>query len=262
MRTSERQEILRNIRSQAFRRRYELDAGLLDLIRDVPGHEFLRNPAGQLVYLYLTAYVAEAAAYWCGTPASELRVLDWGSGTGQTSFLLERLGVHTTMADIATGQPDSSFVGPGPLLAGRDVVPLSHPWRLPFEDAAFDVVLSFGVLEHVEDDVRSLAELRRVTKPQGLLFVFFLPQVLSWTQRVAHLRGNRYHDRLYRMGRSKAMLETSGFRVLDGWYRQLLPKNTVRWPCFRHVERVDQFASSRTPLRYFTTDIEFVATRA
>lgn len=253
------QKTLRDLRLQTFRRRYELDRGLLEAIKDAPGHDFIRNPAGQLSYLYLTAYVAEAAAYWCQSPPTELKVLDWGAGRGQTSFLLERFGFKMTMADLLSG-PDAPSFTDAPLLVGRDVISLTHPWKLPFEDGAFDVSLSFGVLEHVEDDVRSLSELHRVTQPGGLLFVFYLPQVLSWTQRVAHLRGNRYHDRLYGMRRTRDMLRESGFQVLDEWHRQLLPKNAVRWPLFRQFERLDQLASSHPPLMYFTTDIEFVAT--
>jgi len=253
--------MLREIRQRTFRRRHELDAGLLDAVKDVPGHEFITNPASQLVYLYLTAYVAEAASYWFDRPAPDFKVLDWGSGKGQVSYLLERQGVQTTMADLVSDHEDSDFIQTAPLLAGRDVVPLTSTWELPFEDETFDVSLSFGVLEHVEDDRRSLAELHRVTKRGGLLFVFFLPQVLSWTQRIAHLRGNRYHDRLYGVRGTRAMLQEGGFDVLDDWRRQLLPKNTVRYPCYRQVERLDQVASSHPPLKYFTTDIEFIATR-
>lgn len=253
---------LREIRKRTFRRRYELDDRLLSVIKHTPGHEFLRNPAGHLVYLYLTTYVAEAAGYWCSSPSRELRVLDWGSGKGQTSFLLDSLGLHTTMADVAASDAeDSSFGQPAPLLEDRQVVPLTHPWKLPFEDASFDVGLSFGVLEHVEDDARSLEELHRIIRPGGLLFVLFLPQTFSWTQRLAHLRGNRYHDRLYGLRRTNEMLSGHGFQVLDQWYRQLLPKNSVAWPCFRQVELIDQFATSHSPFRYLATDIEFVATR-
>jgi ubiquinone/menaquinone biosynthesis C-methylase UbiE len=54
-----------------------------------------------------------------------------------------------------------------------------------------------GVLEHVPNDQASLSEIVRVLKPDGLFFCFFLPTTLSWTQKVAHMRGNDYHDRLY-----------------------------------------------------------------
>jgi SAM-dependent methyltransferase len=39
--------------------------------------------------------------------------------------------------------------------------------RLPFEDACFDVVICSHVLEHVEHDVDSMAEMHRVLAPTG-----------------------------------------------------------------------------------------------
>ncbi len=43
--------------------------------------------------------------------------------------------------------------------------------KLPFKDEAFDVVLSFDVLEHVTDPFASAAELSRVLKPGGYLYI-------------------------------------------------------------------------------------------
>lgn len=42
---------------------------------------------------------------------------------------------------------------------------------LPFEDATFDAVWSITVLEHVTDPEAALAEMRRVLKPGGLIFL-------------------------------------------------------------------------------------------
>jgi SAM-dependent methyltransferase len=39
---------------------------------------------------------------------------------------------------------------------------------IPFEDNSFDVVFCNHVLEHVNDDVRCMQEIRRVLKPNGL----------------------------------------------------------------------------------------------
>lgn len=41
--------------------------------------------------------------------------------------------------------------------------------RLPFEDASFDVVYSWGVLHHTPDTTRAFAEAIRVLRPQGRL---------------------------------------------------------------------------------------------
>ncbi|MEP7132734.1 MAG: methyltransferase domain-containing protein, partial [Acidobacteriota bacterium] len=41
--------------------------------------------------------------------------------------------------------------------------------RLPFQDGAFDVTVSFDLFEHVHDGVDVAAELARVTAPRGVL---------------------------------------------------------------------------------------------
>jgi ubiquinone/menaquinone biosynthesis C-methylase UbiE len=132
---------------------------------------------------------------------------------------------------------------------------------MPYDDATFDVLLSFGVLEHVPNDRASLCEIARVLKPGGLFFCFFLPTELSWTQKVARWRGNGYHDRLYSEGIVRKMLTGTGLELMDLWYRQLLPKNTVRYPSFRFFEKMDQLATEYTPLRYFATHVEFVSVK-
>jgi SAM-dependent methyltransferase len=40
--------------------------------------------------------------------------------------------------------------------------------KLPFEDGSWDVLFASHVLEHVQDDERALAEIRRVLRPGGL----------------------------------------------------------------------------------------------
>lgn len=42
---------------------------------------------------------------------------------------------------------------------------------LPFPDASFDLVILDNVLEHVQDQERTLAEIRRVLRPDGLLYM-------------------------------------------------------------------------------------------
>lgn len=43
--------------------------------------------------------------------------------------------------------------------------------RLPFQDSFFDVVISFDVIEHIEDDREFIREIYRVLKPQGQVFL-------------------------------------------------------------------------------------------
>ena len=45
--------------------------------------------------------------------------------------------------------------------------------ELPFDDDAFDTVLSYDVLEHVDDPARSIAEMTRVLRPCGTFLAVF-----------------------------------------------------------------------------------------
>jgi len=47
----------------------------------------------------------------------------------------------------------------------------------------------------------------------------------------------------------------------DGTCCQILDKNTIAYPAFRVFEQIDQTLTRYTPLRYFATNIEFVATK-
>lgn len=111
------------------------------------------------------------------------------------------------------------------------------------------------------DHRNSLVEIHRILRDGGLFFCFNLPYFLSWTQRISHLRGNYYHDRLYRKAQVAALMAQGGFDLLDMWHRQLFPKNSVRYPRYHFFERVDQFLTEYTAFRYLATNIEFVAAK-
>jgi SAM-dependent methyltransferase len=197
-------------------------------------------------------------------PFGALSVLDWGCGKGHVSKLLRDLGPGSLRScDLASDEEDSAFGQDTPLIREFNipVTPLDHEYKLPYPDATFDVVLSVGVLEHVANDLASLAEIGRVLRPRGMFFCFNLPTSLSWTQKLSHMRGNLYHDRLYDERHIREMLSLVEFDLLDLWYRQMLPKNSVHYPMFRLWERIDQFITFYSPLRVFATSIEFVASR-
>src|SRR5438132_1113117 len=128
------------------------------------------------------------------------RVLDWGCGHGQMAHLMHERGLEVVAYEYSPGhEGETRPLEHFPELTvhfGRD------PVALPFEDASFDGVLSCGVLEHVERPAESLAELRRVLRPGGRLFVYKLPNRFSYLEAIARLTGMYYHgalphDRVY-----------------------------------------------------------------
>lgn len=233
-----------------------LDDYLLDVARREPSHRFLAG-ATQGCYLRLVNLLTEGCRQQ-QPDLGQVRVLDWGTGKGHISYLLRKAGFTVVSCDLQSGGDDSSFGQRTPIIQEQhiDVVPLTHECDLPFEDANFDVVVSFGVLEHVGDDLRSLKEIRRVLKQGGIFFFCFLPYRFSWTQRLAHLRGNYYHPVLYSKSDVRRLAGAAGFHLDRVWNGQLFPKNAL--PHSNFLERTDRFLTNWTPLKYLATNLEGV----
>jgi SAM-dependent methyltransferase len=118
------------------------------------------------------------------------QVLDWGAGNGHFTFYLAQLPIHVTAFSF----------GPAPGILSRLTAEQAHRVRhvqgapneavkLPFADHSFDQVFSVGVLEHVREhggaEDQSLAEIRRVLRPDGLFICYHLPNRHSWIEAVA-----------------------------------------------------------------------------
>jgi len=93
------------------------------------------------------------------------RVLDVGCGIGMYTAAFLRETPHVFGVEIERERA----------LQARERaagVVQSPGERLPFADAAFDVVFSHEVLEHVADDRACVAEMVRVARPGGRIVVF------------------------------------------------------------------------------------------
>ncbi|WP_375690436.1 class I SAM-dependent methyltransferase [Pseudooceanicola sp. LIPI14-2-Ac024] len=101
-------------------------------------------------------------------PAPGSRVLDVATGTGWSARNAARYGAHVTACDFAPGMLTAARA----LSAGVQPAIEFHQASaeaLPFEDAAFDGVIStFGVM-FAADPARAAAELARVVRPGGRL---------------------------------------------------------------------------------------------
>lgn len=89
------------------------------------------------------------------------QALDLGCFDGRLGRLLRARGIATVSADAGLGFARSA----GGIQCDED--------RLPFADGSFDVVLSAGVLDQVNDLPGALSLIRRVLKPDGLLLAAF-----------------------------------------------------------------------------------------
>src|ERR1700739_1539103 len=109
-----------------------------------------------------------SAAYLLPHLAPDAKVLDVGCGPGTiTADLADRVPQgHVTGVDAAQEviEQARNQQSQGNLdFATGDVYALDYP------DASFDVVHAHQILQHLGDPVRALREMRRVTRPGGLV---------------------------------------------------------------------------------------------
>lgn len=110
-----------------------------------------------------------------GTPLTpRVTLLDFGCGSGGLVKDASGRGIDAYGCDIDFdgGSNDPRLVAE--MLGTNRVRRIETPYRLPFDDATFDVVVSDQVFEHVQDYPSAIAELHRVMKP-GAVFLHFFP---------------------------------------------------------------------------------------
>ena len=117
---------------------------------------------------------ADSAAYLLAHLRAGMDLLDVGCGPASiTADLTERVAPGRVVAlDAAAGALEAARatlrergLSEQVELTSGDVM------ALPFEDASFDVVHAHQVLQHLADPVGALAEMRRVTRPGGIVAV-------------------------------------------------------------------------------------------
>lgn len=85
---------------------------------------------------------------------------------------------------------------------------------LPFRDASFDLIALFDTLEHIPDEKKALAEVRRVLRPGGTVFLSVPAYEWLWSNNddIAH------HQRRYTRTRMLTALRGAGLTVRRSTY--------------------------------------------
>ena len=104
------------------------------------------------------------------------RILNVGCGTGGFNRVAEEAGAQPVGVD-ADAEAIAICALKREKTAGAFVRAAAE--RLPFADGTFDVVYCFSAIEHVESVEQSVAEMVRVTRRGGLIYVH-TPNAWSW----------------------------------------------------------------------------------
>ena len=117
---------------------------------------------------------ADSAAYLLAHLRAGMDLLDVGCGPASiTADLAERVTPGRVVAlDAASGALEAARATLRDRGLSEQVeLTCGDIMALPFEDASFDVVHAHQVLQHLADPVGALAEMRRVTRPGGIVAV-------------------------------------------------------------------------------------------
>jgi SAM-dependent methyltransferase len=141
-----------------------------------------------------------------GRIPSRPRILNIGAATGRSSQWLRELG------DVVSLEYDGDCCRLTRERTGLELVE-GTILDLPWESDSFDVVCSFDVIEHVEDDNGAVAEMNRVCRKNGILFVTVPASPLLWSE---HDEIN-HHFRRYRIRELKALFKGCNLLLCSGF---------------------------------------------
>jgi len=142
-------------------------------------------------------------------PRGSIDILDVGCGSGRNLELLRQFGTVRGVEPEGPGLESCRADGLGP-----DVVSPGMADSLPFDDTSFDLVTAFDVLEHLEDDVLGLQEMRRVLRPGGYALITVPAYRFLWSVHDEVLG----HRRRYVASEIHNLFNNNGFVVVRRTY--------------------------------------------
>jgi SAM-dependent methyltransferase len=140
------------------------------------------------------------------------RILDAGCGSGRNMVDLARHGVVTGIELSDTSVALARERDCGEVIEGSVL-------EMPFAADSFDLAASLDVIEHLEDDLAALRELRRVVAPGGSLLVTVPAYQWLWS---GHDEINHHHRRYTRSGLLQVAREAGWEPVRTTYFNSLL----------------------------------------
>lgn len=201
-------------------------------------------------------------------------ILDFGTGSGYNALLLARSGFNVKGIDV------NNYVKYGKnnynkLMTedqrklwnelsknSKKLIFTHYNNALPYKQNTFDAVLAYAVLEHIPSNniPNVLAEIRRVLKPKGLLYITRLPRKFAWTEHVAKSLGWGCHEKLYGDQEMTKILIKSKFKIIDIAFEEVLPAypesiTNMFYPLLKNMNKL----LLHTPFKYFSHHLRIVS---
>ncbi|HEV7527583.1 MAG TPA: class I SAM-dependent methyltransferase [Solirubrobacteraceae bacterium] len=140
------------------------------------------------------------------------RILDAGCGSGRNMVEFARHGTVTGIELSHTSVCLAREREAGEVVEGSVL-------DMPFEPDAFELAASLDVIEHLQDDLQALRELRRVVAPGGTLLVTVPAYQWLWS---GHDEINHHHRRYTRRSLQRVGEQAGWQQVRTTYFNSLL----------------------------------------
>src|SRR5213082_1511335 len=176
------------------------------ILREVEGKHWWYLGGHRIMASFVGRIALELRRYNDTAP----RLLDVGCGTGGNLEMLSEFGA---VEGVDVSQDAVEFC------RARGVAPVKQAAAedLPYNDESFDLVTGFDVIEHLDDDVAGLREMRRVLRPGGRVMVIVPAFMWLWGVQddVSH------HRRRYTLSSLRRVMTEAGFEVERATYANI-----------------------------------------
>jgi SAM-dependent methyltransferase len=140
------------------------------------------------------------------------RILDAGCGSGRNMVELARHGAVTGVELSKTSVSLARARGAGEVIEGSVL-------DMPFPADSFDLAVSLDVIEHLDDDLGALREMRRTVAPGGALLVTVPAYQWLWS---GHDEINHHHRRYTRSSLQRVAEQAGWEQVRTTYFNSLL----------------------------------------
>ncbi len=158
-----------------------------------------------------------------GRPQAGDVLLDCGAGTGRFAAEMAK-----SCRVLALDDHEESLALLRRRLPAESVLALG-PTGIPLPDGGVTIITALDVLEHIQDDVSALAEMRRVLKPGGVLVATVPAGMELWSDWDVGL----HHHRRYSRATLGALFDPQAWDVVTLHYT-----NTLVYPAVWLVRKV------------------------
>jgi SAM-dependent methyltransferase len=163
------------------------------------------------------------------------RILDAGCGSGRNMVELARRGTVTGVELSETSVALARERDVGEVIAGSVL-------EMPFADDSFELAVSLDVIEHLEDDLSALRELRRTVAPGGALLLTVPAYQWLWS---GHDEINHHHRRYTRRTLRRVAEQAGWSQVRTTYFNSLLLPAAI---VLRVLDRINRAKTTETSL--------------